>query len=180
MARNNGDTKVPNGFQNTSYEYTQALSSVQRLAYSPTTEYSRSKDGLATQHHETNMFRALPTFRAGCTGDNYLGVSPGNSNLSSIKGTALSVLGMEIDIADFDSLDMDEPDSSAFHPQLYNKSYQAFLQSALNINPRLTNVELPPRSEGLMYADWFFRVVNPYLPLLHKASFLKLVSQTRN
>lgn len=123
------------------------------------------------------MFRALPAFRAGCTGDNYLGVSPGNSNLSSIKGTALSILGMEIDIADFDSLDMDEPDASVFHPQLYNKSYQAFLQSALNINPRIDKVELPSRSDGFMYAQWYFRLVNPYFPLLHKASFMKLVSQ---
>lgn len=175
MARNSGDLKAPNGYQNANYEYTQALSSVQRPTYSPTSEYPQSKDA---QHQETNMFRALPTFRAGCTGDNYLGVSPGNSNLSSIKGTALSVLGMEIDIADFHSLDMDEPDPSVFHPQLYNKSYQAFLQSALNINPRIANVELPSRSEGLMYAEWYFRVINPFLPLLHKRSFIKLASQS--
>lgn len=122
------------------------------------------------------MFRALPTFRAGCTGDNYLGVSPGNSNLSSIKGTALSILGMEIDIADFPSLDMDEPDASVFHPQLYNKSYQAFLQSALNINPRIEKVDLPPRSDGMMYAQWYFRAINAYLPILHKGTFIKLVS----
>ena len=121
------------------------------------------------------MFRALPAFRAGCTGDNYLGVSPGNSNLSSIKGTALSILGMEIDIADFDSVDMDEPDSSVFHAQLYNKSYQAFLQSALNINPRIEKVELPQRSDGMTYAAWYFRVLNPYMPLLHKPTFMKLV-----
>jgi hypothetical protein len=170
------EKKASNGYQNTSYEYAQALSNVQRPAYSPT-EYPQTGSGLVGQQQETNMFRALPTFRAGCTGDNYLGVSPGNSNLSSIKGTALSILGMEIDIADFDSLDMDEPDASVFHPQLYNKSYQAFLQSALNINPRLDKVDLPSRSDGLIYAQWYFRVINPYLPLLHKATFMKLVSQ---
>jgi TolA-binding protein len=177
LARNGVDIKAQNGYQSANYEYTQALSNVQRPSYSPATEYPPARDTLAVQQQETNMFRALPTFRAGCTGDNYLGVSPGNSNLSSIKGTALSILGMEIDIADFDSLDMDEPDATKSHPQLYNKSYQAFLQSALNINPKIENVELPTRSEGLMYAQWYFRVINPYLPLLHKATFMKLVSQ---
>jgi hypothetical protein len=169
--------KSQKGYPSANYEYTQALSSVQHPSYSPSTEYPKARDGLATPQQETNMFRALPAFRAGCTGDNYLGVSPGNSNLSSIKGTALSILGMEIDIADFDSLDMDEPDPSVFHPQLYNKSYQAFLQSALNINPRIEKVDLPPRSDGLMYAQWYFRVINPYIPLLHKGTFMKLVSR---
>jgi hypothetical protein len=130
---------------------------------------------LASTQQETNMFRALPKFRAGCTGDNYLGVSSGNSHLSSIKGTALSILGMEIDIADFTSQDMDEPDPTMFHPQLYNKSYQAFLQSALNINPRIEKMDLPSREEGLTYAQWYFRVLNPYLPILHKGTFMATV-----
>lgn len=126
------------------------------------------------------MFRTIPaSFRAGFTGDNYLGINPGNSTLSSIKGTALSILGMEIDIADFDSLDMDEPDSSVFHPQLYNKSYQSFLQTALNINPRIEKVDLPTKEDGMTYVQWYFRVLNPYLPLLHKPSFFKLVSLLR-
>jgi hypothetical protein len=147
-------------------------------AWSPPTTYTPQTSSSVTSHsQETNMFRALPAFRAGCTGDNYLGVSPGNSNLSSIKGTALSILGMEIDIADFDSVDMDEPDPSVFHPQLYNKSYQAFLQTALNINPRIEKVDLPPREDGMTYAQWYFRVLNPYMPVLHKNTFMKLVRE---
>ena len=124
---------------------------------------------------ETNIFRALPVFRAGCNGDNYLGVSSGNSYLSSIKGTALSVLGMEIDIADFSSTDMDEPESSVFEPELYNKSYQSFLQTALNVNPKIEKIDLPPRNEGLTYAQWYFRALNPYLPILHKPTFMNTV-----
>ncbi|KAI9648203.1 hypothetical protein NHQ30_002835 [Ciborinia camelliae] len=127
------------------------------------------------QHQETNMFRALPAYRAGCMGDNYLGVSPGSSHLSAIKGTALSILGMEIDIADFRSTDMDEPDSSVFHPELYNKSYQSFLQSAWNVNPRIEKVDLPPRSDGITYAQWYFRVINPYCPILHRGTFMRLL-----
>jgi hypothetical protein len=143
----------------------------QSNAYAPPS----SSHILPSTQQETNMFRALPAFRAGCPGDNYLGVSSGNSNLSSIKGTALSILGMEIDIADFASQDIDEPDQSMAHPQLYNKSYQAFLQTALNINPKLEKPKLPERSEGITYAQWFFRVFNPYLPILHKGKFMALV-----
>ena len=102
-------------------------------------------------------------------------MSFGNPNLS-VKGTALSILGMEIDIADFDSPDMDEPDPSVFHPQLYNKSYQAFLQTILNVNARIEKVDLPNRTQGVTYCDWYFRVINPYFPVLHRPTFFKTVS----
>ncbi|KAI9802470.1 MAG: hypothetical protein M1825_002855 [Sarcosagium campestre] len=126
---------------------------------------------------ETNIFRALPVFRTGCSGDNYLGVSSGKTYLSSIRGTALSVLGMEIDIADFDSSDMDEPSHAVFQSELYNKSYQSFLQSTLNVNPKLDKADLPPRNEGLTYAMWYFRVLNPYSPCLHRPTFMTLLTQ---
>lgn len=136
---------------------------------------SHSPDASASRSQETNIFRALPVvFRTGSHGDNYLGVASGNSYLSSIKGTALSVLGMEIDIADFSSSDVDEP-SSIFQPDLYNKSYQGFLQSAYGVNPKIEKVDLPPREEGLTYASWYFRVLNPWIPILHKPSFMHLV-----
>lgn len=142
---------------------------------SSNTFIASSSSAALANAQETNMFRALPNFRAGCTGDNYLGVSSGNSHLSSIKGTALSILGMEIDIADFASQDMDEPDPTMYHPQLYNKSYQAFLQSTLNINPRIDKVDLPSREDGITYAQWYFRVINPYLPVMHKQTFMATV-----
>lgn len=148
--------------------------------WSPADPVFSSPDGTSLtpsqQHQESSLFRALPNFRAGCMGDNYLGVSPGNSHLSSIKGTALSILGMEIDIADFESSDMDEPDATNSGPSLYNKSYQAFLMSSLNINPKIEKVDLPDRQDGLTYAQWYFRVLNPYFPLLHQPTFMRLVS----
>ncbi len=134
---------------------------------------SRPSNSRAT---ETNMFR-LPEFRTGSSGDNYLGISSGNSFLSSIRGTALNVLGMQIDIADFTSTDMDEPDQASLHAEpLYNKSYLSFVQSAFNINPKFEKVDLPGKTEGLTYAQWYFRVLNPYLPVLHKPTFMALVS----
>lgn len=119
----------------------------------------------------------LPEFRAGLAGNNYLGLSTGNSLLSSIHGTSMNVLGMEIDLADYMSPDLDEPD--IFNPgtlPVYNKSYRAFVQTAFGTSPKLSKVELPPRSEGLKYAEFYFRVTNCYLPILHKPSFLVMVS----
>jgi hypothetical protein len=86
---------------------------------------------------------------------------------------------MEIDIADFSCHDIDEPETSVPQGALYNKSYQAFLQSALNINPKIEKPELPEPSEGHTYAEWYFRVINPYCPVLHKGTFMSLVSDQR-
>jgi hypothetical protein len=169
------DIKSSNGYHDAaphSFDYNQP-SSTQAPAWSPATSaYApQAANALAAQQQqEPSMF---PTESAG---ENHLGISTGNSCLSEIKGTALSILGMTIDIADFKCDDMDEPDKTSGHQQLYNKSYQAFLQTALNINPRLEPVEMPGKEEAFMYANWYFRFLNPYLPLLHKPTFIKLVS----
>jgi hypothetical protein len=116
------------------------------------------------------------TSKAERTPDNYLGVFSGCSQLTSIKGTALSIFRMKIDIADFESIDMDEPNMSGFNPRLYNKSYQSFLQSALNINEHMKEPPLPPRLEAFQMIEWYFRAINPYIPFLHRPTFLALVS----
>lgn len=120
----------------------------------------------------------LPEFRNGLSGNNYLGVSTGNSLLSSIRGTSMNVLGMEIDLADYMSTDLDEPDPTpaGTRPPVYNKSYRAFVQTAFGTSPKLSKVELPPRSEGINYAHVYFRLTNPYVPVVHKPSFMATVS----
>ncbi|KAL3425283.1 hypothetical protein PVAG01_02074 [Phlyctema vagabunda] len=170
--------KGHHGSEVSQYDYSNSSSSPSRPGntWSPTRQSLPPAAATTIQVAEDEN-RILPAFRAGCTGDNYLGVSPGNSALSFIKGTALSILGMEIDIADFDSIDMDEPRPSSLHQPLYNKSYQAFLQSALNINPRMESIELPPRREGSEYAQWYFRAIAPFMPLLHKPSFMRLLDR---
>jgi len=108
--------------------------------------------------------------------DSYLGVSADLAPLSSIKGTTLSILGTTIDIASFDAPDMDEPPpGTPIGSPLYNKSVMAFLQSVLNVNPRLESVDLPSRQDAFTYAEWYFLMVSPFLPILHKPSFLELV-----
>ncbi|KAK3392857.1 hypothetical protein B0H63DRAFT_2463 [Podospora didyma] len=110
--------------------------------------------------------------------DSFLGVSSDSSPLSSIKGTTLSILGTAIDIASFDAPDMDEPTpGTPIGSPLYNKSVMAFLQSALNINPPLGNVDLPSREDAFTYAEWYFLMISPFLPILHKPSFLELLKR---
>lgn len=110
--------------------------------------------------------------------DSYLGVSSDSAPLSSIKGTKLSILGTTIDITSFDAPDMDEPPpGTPIGSPLYNKSVMAFLQSTLNINPALGNVELPSRLDAFTYAEWYFLMISPFLPVLHKPSFDQLVSR---
>jgi hypothetical protein len=109
--------------------------------------------------------------------DSYLGVSSDSSPLSSIKGTTLSILGTTIDITCFDAPDIDEPPpGTPIGSPLYNKSFMAFLQSCLNVNPLLGNVELPSKQDAFQYAEWYFLMIWPFLPILHKPSFLQLVS----
>lgn len=119
----------------------------------------------------------LPDYRGNLAGNNYLGVSSGNSVISSIRGTSLNVFGMQIDLADYMSADLDEPDPATFLTQpVYNKSYHAFVYSAFSANPKMAKMKLPPRDEGIVYAEWYFRVINPYLPILHKPTLFTLVS----
>ncbi len=123
----------------------------------------------------------LPEYRANLAGNNYLGVSSGNSYLSPIRGTSLNVFGMQIDLADYMSADLDEPDPATFLTQpVYNKSYHAFVYSAFSANPKVAKMKLPARDEGIVYAEWYFRAINPYLPILHKPTFFTLVSPKPN
>ena len=119
----------------------------------------------------------LPDFRSGLTGNNYLGVSSGNSFISSIRGTAMNVLGAEIDLADYTSSDLDEPDHPIFGQDYpLNKSYHAFVRTAYSGNSKAQKVEFPPPEEGVTYLRWYIRMVHPYTPFLHKPTFVRMVS----
>ena len=123
----------------------------------------------------------LPDFRSGLSGNNYVGVSTGNSLLSSIQGTSMNVLGMEIDLADYASADLDEPDPARADPQpVYNKSYRACIQTAFGASPKLSNVEIPPRHEGMEYARIYFTGISPYIPILHQPTFMKTVREPKS
>ncbi|KAL0935723.1 transcription factor [Colletotrichum truncatum] len=108
---------------------------------------------------------------------NHLGVSSDSATLSSIKGTKLSILGTTIDVTSFDAPDIDEPvpDAKVSQP-LYNKSLQSFLQSCMSINPPV-NIELPSRSDAFTYSEWYFLMIWPFLPVLHKPAFMNILTR---
>ncbi|GAP85250.1 putative transcription factor [Rosellinia necatrix] len=131
-----------------------------------------SKDRPATMSMAPNSHNTLTSRPA----DAHLGVGTDQAPLSSIKGTSLSILGSTIDIGSMDVPDMDEPPPSAQGSSLYNKSVQALLQSMMNINQPLS-VKLPPRDDALNYAAWYFVMIHPFHPVLHKPSFMALLEQ---
>ena len=111
--------------------------------------------------------------------DSHLGVMTDSAPLSSIKGTQLSILGTTIDITSFDAPDMDGPPPGAqITSPLFNKSVQAFLNSTMRVNPPLDHVGLPSREDAFTYSEWYFLMIYPFIPLLHKPSYMKLVSHT--
>ncbi|RPB03165.1 hypothetical protein L873DRAFT_1671301 [Choiromyces venosus 120613-1] len=111
------------------------------------------------------------SFRPGNTGTHYLGISSGSSYLSSIKASALSLLGIDIDLSD---LDPSEPN----HPASANdESFSSCLSTIFNVNPNVPKMELPPRDEAFQYVDWFFLISHPYLPILHRPTFIKMLDK---
>jgi hypothetical protein len=114
-------------------------------------------------------FRTRPT-------EGFLGLSSDTAPLSSISGTTLSILGTTIDLTSFDCPENDGPaPGSPPGAPFYNKSVMSFLQSSTNINPPPDNVDLPSRSDAFTYSEWYFLMIQPFLPMLHKPAFMKLV-----
>jgi len=108
-------------------------------------------------------------FRAGCY---YLGSSSGASTLHSMRDTALSVLGVEIDLSDVDPADINHPGEE----NGIGESYASCLSSMFGVNPKVPqDLELPSKAECMGCAEWFFAFSYSYLPIVHRQSFMKQV-----
>lgn len=116
------------------------------------------------------LLQALPSFRSSAPGDNYLGVGSSNTFLSTITGTSLQIFGMKIDVADFAPFATDDVGSPA--------SYEHFISAILNRLPQSQEeVRLPHTlAEMNQYAEWYFKTLNGYTPLVSKPRFMELVS----
>ncbi|MCJ1395621.1 hypothetical protein MMC18_008507 [Xylographa bjoerkii] len=135
-------------------------------------------DAILPLHAESHEALGLPDLRTGLTGENYLGVSADNPSRISNPGSKLNMLGWEIDIAGFtiENLDSDN-ESSGERGRSYNRTYQSFIATAFGIGPKIENVKLPPREEALGYATGYTLVLNGFLPILHKPSFMNLLGR---
>ncbi|KAI7771808.1 hypothetical protein LZL87_006084 [Fusarium oxysporum] len=108
--------------------------------------------------------------------ENHLGVGMDSAPLSSIGGTRLSILGMTVDLASFEPPDAEEPPVDGKVAPSYNKSPQSFLQSIMRVNPPM-QAEMPSRENAFTYAEWYFMTFSAFLPVLHKPSFMRLLTR---
>lgn len=133
---------------------------VRKTSESPLPGYAPAGSTLKSE------FQPLPQFKYHSIGDNYLGVAAGDSLLSHIKGTSLSVFGTEIDITDHMASEAEYEDSPM--------SYSTLVKIALG-GQSVKNPGLPPYETLKEYAIWYLRSLNPYTMLLHKPAFMDLV-----
>lgn len=130
----------------------------------------RQLNGYPTSLQASSLQAADPR-----TTDARLGVAADYTPLSSINGTQLSILGTTIDITSFSAPDVDgQPPGLPNSAPLYNKSLQSFINSVSKVNPAL-DAHLPARDEAFSYSEWFFVMLGPFMPVLHKPTYLRLV-----
>ncbi|KAK6583428.1 hypothetical protein PZA11_004504 [Diplocarpon coronariae] len=140
------------------------------------TPYTSQATTSRADAHLSSGLTGGPVVRAEPNAPSFLGVTSGESSFSSIKGTSLKIFHLTIDIGDFVSPDMDGPKGD-FYSQLFNKSSQSLLQTIYNVNHRDTNVCLPERDDGFRMIEHYFQVFNPYLPILHKPTFMAMATR---
>lgn len=130
--------------------------------------------------NEANVFATMQgSGRRGAVADNYLGISSAHGALgalSHIKGTILSVFGMEVDLAEFVSDDVvDRQYSCMTYDNLQTQLY--FNAAPVVGNKPPAGARLPGSYKACMEnARAYFEHINPWTPVLHKSDFYKLVS----
>lgn len=115
-------------------------------------------------------------FKAGNSSNLYLGLSAGNAHLNNMRETALSVLGFVIDLTDLDPSEPDGDYQDSTYGMVSGISYESYMRSVFGQNRHSQpSPTLPDRAEMAKVADWFWKYSYPYLPLLHRPTFVKEV-----
>ncbi|KAK6522863.1 hypothetical protein TWF281_002293 [Arthrobotrys megalospora] len=112
----------------------------------------------------------------------HVGMYTGNSYMTSTRASALSVLGISIDLADLQGVQ--EPARSLNYVPVdghmdfrdvnpLDDSLQSFLMSTSGHAPAsVLRLSLPSKEEALMLIEWNWMATQPYLPIVHKPTFL--------
>ncbi|RVD87004.1 uncharacterized protein DFL_005253 [Arthrobotrys flagrans] len=112
----------------------------------------------------------------------HVGMYSGNSYMTSTRASALSVLGISIDLADLQGVP--EPARSLNYIPVdghvdfkdvnpLDDSLQSFLMSTSGHAPAsVLRLSLPSKEEALMLIEWNWVTTQPYLPIVHKPTFL--------
>ncbi|WPH01648.1 Hypothetical protein R9X50_00449800 [Acrodontium crateriforme] len=136
----------------------------------PSFGQSNTHPPLPTNDAQAAQEQRLPEFRPGCIGDNYLGVSSENSFLSPIEGTSLALFGTKIDLAEFI-----QPESD---PSAQATSYPTFLRYAFGKStPPVAIPQLPDHDACKTFADWYFRSVTAFAPIIHRPDMFRLLDE---
>ncbi|KAK0356555.1 hypothetical protein LTS02_002435 [Friedmanniomyces endolithicus] len=126
-------------------------------------------NGYQHEEQQASMGALLPEFRAGSIGDNYLGVASENIWLSPIEGTSLALFGTKIDLADFMP---PEPSREAIA-----MSYHTFWSHAFGKTQSTHAPDLPSYEQCRQYAEWYFRSIQTFTPILSKPHFMQMLTQ---
>lgn len=85
-----------------------------------------------------------------------------------LRGTKLSLFGMQIDLAEFAD-NTEEVNSPT--------NFEGFVEHFFNRTPSLDPPPLPDNFQGAKeYMQWYFRFLNPYTPILDKCDMCELVN----
>ncbi|KAF3913911.1 hypothetical protein ABW21_db0205271 [Orbilia brochopaga] len=106
----------------------------------------------------------------------------GNSYMTSTRASALSVLGISIDLADLagrpepartlNKIPINAP-LNFDQPNPLDDSLQSFLMSTSRHAPAsVLQLNLPSREEAKMLVEWNWFATQPYLPIIHKPTFM--------
>ncbi|KAF3921547.1 hypothetical protein AA313_de0202408 [Arthrobotrys entomopaga] len=129
-----------------------------------------------------------PAFLIRKSGTQHVNMCSGSSYMASTRASALSVLGISIDLADIQGVP--EParalnyipvdarfDYNDMNP--LNDSLRSYLMSVSRYAPAsILQLGLPSKEEALMLVEWNFAVTQPYLPILHRPTYMAEVCGT--
>ena len=91
-----------------------------------------------------------------------------------VNGTVVDIFDGEFDIAGFQCPDMKEYNEDLF-PK-FNNSKTSILNTVYGAQ-RIDNPQAPTKEQALKYANHYLIFIWPYVPIVHRSSFIKLVNK---
>lgn len=102
------------------------------------------------------------------------GVDGDNLHSGPVNGTKVDIFDGEVDIAGFQCLDMEEYDEDLI-PK-FNNSKTSIVNTMCGVQ-RIDDPKLPSKEQALKYANHYLVFMWPYVPIVHRSSFIKLVNK---
>lgn len=101
------------------------------------------------------------------------GVEDNDLYSGPVNGTKVDVFDGIVDIAGFECTDMEEYDEENI--PLFNNSKTSIVNTIHGVQ-RIEDPHLPTKEQALRYVNHYLVFIWPYVPIVHRASFINLVS----